>query len=271
MFESMTSAVLEEGTEYFGFSGVECGPDASPALGTAMFVFFADRSGSAIAELENAMCWSGLCVASAGTADEAITFLDRWPGEVSIALVDADRSSAEAARVLAHLGRRHPDVLPVAVVGWETRTQARRAYADGAEIVMQSPFSLDELTSALLAMRNQAEERARRVRTVSGPRLASLARQVRVAMAAWRTGMGYPRTRSCLRTLAILLLAGVLSGPVISVAETAAAVLDRSTHRVAAFMDNVEGYLQRDEERERTVWVVPSVDKGRSSPSPGGR
>ncbi|MBI3097305.1 MAG: hypothetical protein HYY93_03535 [Planctomycetes bacterium] len=233
-------------------SGVPASPlpyDTRPVMEAALFVLAAG-AGKGIDPEVVLRCGTEHRVVGAPTLMEANRFLGRHADVVAIALVSFEDGDGEALRLSRRLRREHPHILPVVVVAPGNREQIRRAYADGAEMVMQRPSGCGDLVTALLAMRHQADERSRQAREESRERTRPLAarslRRLRSALAI-QPGSWPHRL---FQAAALTLLLALLSAGVISALDTAASAFGQNVRRVCAFMDNVEGHLARDEARE---------------------
>lgn len=227
-------------------------PDSSegPGLSLAAAILVLGEPAGRGAPPANLTEVGGYRLVEVGTANEAIQVLGHLSGGVTMALVNAERSERGVGRLMGDLRTRHPEILPVIVVDRDDREQIRRAYAEGAEMVMQRPTTKDELTAALSAMKHQAEERRRLVRARAHEKARPMVSRLAGAVRSLFSPRPGTRLHSVLQSATVLTFAVIFSLGAASALDAAAGVIGQNVRRACAFMDNVEGYLDRDEARE---------------------
>lgn len=196
---------------------------------------------------------NGFTVESFAEASPALAAASSAARPYDLALIDLRLPGMQGMDLVRALSERSPLTLPLVMTGEASAEEVAEAYRKGAACLLTKPLDLERLPTYLRclgpAMAQRRTQAARREELVHAPTL------VRALHAVRERWLRLPRIRrKNLKLMVVVLvvsataavpLLGLLTSLWTKVEETKTRIGDES-----AFMERMEGYLKRDEQRD---------------------
>lgn len=207
----------------------------------------------------------GFKVESFADGTEALARVAGRTKPYDIALIDLHMPKMLGMELVRALSKASPKTLSIMMTGEAKTEEIQEGYKNGAYGLLRKPFDLDELARYFRAldpaMREQKTEGARREALAGASTPVQVLHEMK---SAWRS-LSPGQRRDAKNLFVVLILAVAIGVPLMSLVYSAWAWASGSENRIVTFMDQVMGYLERDEQRElrRAPGLQPNPGGGR--------
>lgn len=167
-----------------------------------------------------------------------------------MAMVDLVMPGMAGSDVVAEIRKTSPETLPLLMTGEAGPDDIRTGYEKGGYTLIRKPFDVDVLLHFLAVTERQCEDRQQELAEKEHAARQPLPVRVQRKIAEIAAAPSSSREKRVLKTILIVLASMVLGILVLWAASSIETAVTGRVSMIGSFMDRVEGYLQRDEERE---------------------
>lgn len=192
----------------------------------------------------------GFTVEAFANGTEALARVAGREKPYDIALVDLHLPGMLGMELVRALSKASPRTLSIMMTGEANAQEVQKGYENGAYGLLRKPFDLDELSRYFRALAP-----AMREQKSNGAKLEELAKasapvQVLHGVKSARKSLSPGQRREAKNLFVVLILAVAIGVPLLSLAYSAWAWVSGRENQIVTFMDEVMGYLERNEQRE---------------------
>lgn len=192
----------------------------------------------------------GFKVEAFANGTEALARVSGRPKPYDIALVDLHMPGMLGMELVRAVAKASPKTLSIMMTGEANSKEIQEGYKNGAYGLLRKPFDLDELARYFRAldpaMRDRKADGAKKEALASAPMPVQVLHEMK---SAWNS-MSPGRRREAKSLFVVLVLSVAIGVPLLSLAYSAWAWASGGENKIVTFMDDVMGYLERDEQRE---------------------
>ncbi len=192
----------------------------------------------------------GFKVEAFANGTEALARVSGREKPYDIALVDLHMPGMLGMELVRALSKASPKTLSIMMTGEANAQEVQEGYKNGAYGLLRKPFDLDELARYFRAldpaMRERKAEGAKKEDLAKAPVPVQVLHEMKAAWGALSPG----QRRETKNFVVVLILAVAIGIPLLSLTYSAWAWASGSENRIVTFMDQMMGYLERDEQRE---------------------
>lgn len=192
----------------------------------------------------------GFKVEAFANGTEALARVAAREKPYDMALVDLHMPGMLGMELVRALSKASPKTLSIMMTGEANAREVQEGYTNGAYGLLRKPFDLDELARYFRAldpaMRDRKSEGAKKEALAKAPVPVQVLHEMKVAWSSLSPG----QRRETKSFFVVLILAVAIGVPLLSLAYSAWAWASNSENKIVTFMDDIMGYLERDEQRE---------------------
>lgn len=221
-----------------------------PVLPRSHRVLVADDHPETLHLLSGVLSAAGYEVVCAADGQEALDRLQEASVPFDLAMIDVAMPKHSGPEVVGEIRRKSPKTLSILMSGEATSAEVGEGYDKGAHTFMRKPFEIDGLLRFLGKMEEQSDARRAEIEAeeeeARKPFLTRAAKWVRRTLNPPSSSPAQRRLQTVVMIVASILLALFV---IWTIGQIETAVTGRAGH-IESFMDRMEGYLRRDEDRE---------------------
>jgi DNA-binding NtrC family response regulator len=213
-------------------------------------ILVADDHAETLDFLQALLDLAGYDVTYAPDGDQAMVKLGEASSFFDFAILDLHMPGLSGAALIEAVSKKSPKTLIILMTGEADTHEITNAYHKGGATLIRKPFRPDVLVSAMINLEHQAD-----MQKEDGEKKEAYNRLPAAMKAVEKTkefikSPSHSRPKRIAKTVLIFVIAIIASVAILRLLGYAESALMNGTGRIDSFFGRMEGYLERDEQRE---------------------